>query len=293
MPISIKMFYDHMMWHFQKELRDKVRGTRLIFSPFSVAALSSFREFMMSQNQALYIRPPKQVAGKRGGRRVVWQMVVEDEVHFSSALFNPNRDKTCQGMTGELRDKAYVCCLLGPATDVRAHAASSWRQAHGRVCDIMWVCTHDRSRHQLLPEVAEEAADVRTHCQVHGPGSLPDSAGPNGGECFSPAGSECCTDWHAGPQFAAHGNQACLVRQSAVVPPRAESAFPPPPFRHQLQSAAAAAASILPPPPPLPRRPRCRPQRPQCPCDIPVFNEYTGYAFDSTLGFRARAPLVI
>ena len=109
MPISIKMFYDHLMWHFQKELRDKVRGTRLIFSPFSVAALSSFREFMMSQNQALYIRPPKQVAGKRGGRRVVWQMVVEDEVHFSSALFNPNRDKTCQGMTGELRDKAYVC----------------------------------------------------------------------------------------------------------------------------------------------------------------------------------------
>ena len=86
MSISVKMYYDHFRWHFQKELKDKVRGTRLIFAPFSAAALVTFRDYMMVQNPALYIPSPKQVSGMRGGKRIVWHMRVEDGVQFCSAM---------------------------------------------------------------------------------------------------------------------------------------------------------------------------------------------------------------
>ena len=110
MSISVKMYYDHFMWHFKKELKDKVRGTRLIFAPFSVAALVTFRDYMMVHNPALYIPPPKQVAGMRGGKRIVWRMRVEDGVQFSSAMTDPARDRLCQGHSGEMRTGgAYVC----------------------------------------------------------------------------------------------------------------------------------------------------------------------------------------
>ena len=66
-PISIKMYFDHFKWHFEKDIRGKVRGTRLIFTPFSVAALHAFREYMMVVNPALYVPLPKQTAGIRGG----------------------------------------------------------------------------------------------------------------------------------------------------------------------------------------------------------------------------------
>ena len=46
-PISVKMYYDHFKWHFEKEIRDKVRGTRLIFTPFSPEALLAFREYTL------------------------------------------------------------------------------------------------------------------------------------------------------------------------------------------------------------------------------------------------------
>ena len=110
MSISVKMYYDHFMGHFKKELKDKVRGTQLIFAPFSVAALVTFRDYMMVHNPALYIPPPKQVAGMRGGKRIVWRMRVEDGVQFSSAMTDPARDRLCQGHSGEMRTGgAYVC----------------------------------------------------------------------------------------------------------------------------------------------------------------------------------------
>ena len=110
-PISVKMYYDHFKWHFEKEIRDKVRGTRLIFTPFSPEALLAFREYMMIVNPALYIPKPKQTAGIRGGNRIVWRMVVEDPVHFSTAMSDPNRDRFCQGLTGVLRSDAYLAWI--------------------------------------------------------------------------------------------------------------------------------------------------------------------------------------
>lgn len=110
-PISVKMYYDHFRWHFEKEIREKVRGTRLIFSPFSVAALLTFREYMMVENPALYIPPPKQVAGIRGGNKIVWRMQVEDPVHFSTAMSDPARDRCCKGVSGELRTDAYLAWI--------------------------------------------------------------------------------------------------------------------------------------------------------------------------------------
>ena len=110
-PISIKMYYDHFKWHFEKEIRDKVRGTRLIFTPFSVAALHAFREYMIVVNPALYIPKPKQIAGIRGGNRIVWRMVVEDPVHFSTAMCDPARDRFRQGTSGVLRSDAYLAWI--------------------------------------------------------------------------------------------------------------------------------------------------------------------------------------
>ena len=110
-PISIKMYYDHFRWHFEKEIRDKVRGTRLVFTPFSVAALHAFREYMMVVNPALYIPLPKQTAGKRGGNRIVWRIVIEDPVHFSTAMCNSGRDRFYQGLTGVLRSDAYLAWI--------------------------------------------------------------------------------------------------------------------------------------------------------------------------------------
>ena len=110
-PISIKMYYDHFKWHFEKEIRDKVRGTRLVFTPFSVAALHAFREYMMVINPALYIPLPKQTAGIRGGNKIVWRILVEDPVHFSTAMCDPARDRFCHGTTGELRSDAYLAWI--------------------------------------------------------------------------------------------------------------------------------------------------------------------------------------
>ena len=66
-PISVKMYF---RWHFEKEIREKVRGTRLIFSPFSVAALLTFREYMMVENPALYITPPNRLQEYEGETRL-------------------------------------------------------------------------------------------------------------------------------------------------------------------------------------------------------------------------------
>ena len=96
--------------HFEKALKDKVRGTRLVFAPFSAAALSTFREYLMVGNPALSTPPPKQVSGMRGGKRSVWRIRITDQVHFSSAMSDPNRDRLSQGHTGEMRaGGAYVC----------------------------------------------------------------------------------------------------------------------------------------------------------------------------------------
>jgi hypothetical protein len=110
MHISVKMFYDQFEWHFQKALKGKVRGTRLVFAPFSVAALHTFRDYMMVVNPALYIPPPKQVSGMRGGKRSVWRIRITDGVQFSSAMTDPDRDRFRQGHSGEMRaGGAYVC----------------------------------------------------------------------------------------------------------------------------------------------------------------------------------------
>ena len=110
-PISVKMYYDYMKWHFQKELREKVRGTRLIFTPFTPAALHALREYMLVENPALYISPPKQIAGIRGGKKIVWRMLVDDTTHFGSAMNDPARDRFCSGLTGELRSAGYTCWI--------------------------------------------------------------------------------------------------------------------------------------------------------------------------------------
>jgi hypothetical protein len=110
-PISVKMYYDHFKWHFEKEIRDKVRGTRLIFTPFSPEALHAFRDYMMVVNPSLYIPKPKQTSGIRGGNRIVWRMVVEDPVHFSTVMCDPARDRLRMGLTGELRSDAYLAWI--------------------------------------------------------------------------------------------------------------------------------------------------------------------------------------
>ena len=110
MNISVKIYHDQFKWNFEKALKDKVRGTRLVFAPFSAAALSTFRDYMMVVNPALYTPPQKQVAGMRGGNRSVWRIRINDGVQFSSAMSDPNRDRLCQGHTGEMRaGGAYVC----------------------------------------------------------------------------------------------------------------------------------------------------------------------------------------
>ena len=111
MPISVKMYYDFMMFHFEKELKAKARRSTLVLAPFSVEAMHSLREYMLLRNPALYFPPPRQVKGARGGTRIVWQMVVEDEGHFASAMLDPERDRMYKGTSGELReeDQAYVC----------------------------------------------------------------------------------------------------------------------------------------------------------------------------------------
>ena len=113
MNISVKMYYDHFKWHFEKALKDKVRGTRLVFAPFSASALHTFRDYMMVVNPALYIPPPKQVAGMRGGNRSVWRIRITDGVQFTSAMSDPDRDRLRQGHSGELRGGggAYVCWI--------------------------------------------------------------------------------------------------------------------------------------------------------------------------------------
>ena len=113
MPISVKMYHDYMMAHFERELKSKARKTRLIIAPFSVAVMHTLREYMLVRNPALYFPLPKQTKGMRGGKTVVWKMVVEDHTHFSSAMVDDRRDRLCQGLTGELResDAAYVCWI--------------------------------------------------------------------------------------------------------------------------------------------------------------------------------------
>ena len=113
MPISVKMYYDYMMAHFERELKNKARKTRLVIAPFSVAAMHTLRDYMLVRNPALYFPLPKQTRGMRGGRTVVWKMVVDDDTHFGSAMLDDCRDRFCQGLTGELResDAAYVCWL--------------------------------------------------------------------------------------------------------------------------------------------------------------------------------------
>jgi hypothetical protein len=111
MPISVKMYYDFMMAHFERDLMNKARKTRLTLAPFSVAAMHTLREYMLVHNPALYFPLPKQTRGMRGGRTVVWKMVVDDDTHFGSAMVDDQRDRLCQGLSGELResDVAYVC----------------------------------------------------------------------------------------------------------------------------------------------------------------------------------------
>ena len=116
MNISVKMYYDQFKWHFQKALKDKVRGTRLVFAPFSAAALSTFRDYMMVVNPALYIPPPKQVSGMRGGNRSVWRIRITDGVQFSSAMSDPDRDRLRQGHSGELRAGGAYVCWVPPLT---------------------------------------------------------------------------------------------------------------------------------------------------------------------------------
>ena len=116
MNISVKMYYDHFKWHFEKALKDKARGTRLVFAPFSVAALHTFRDYMMVVNPALYTPPPKQVSGMRGGRRIVWRIKITDGEQFSSAMSDPNRDRLSQGHSGELRSGGAYVCWVPPLT---------------------------------------------------------------------------------------------------------------------------------------------------------------------------------
>ena len=67
MSISVKMYYDHFKWHFQKALKDKVRGTRLVFAPFSVAALVTFRDYMMVSTLHSTSPPPNRYQECGGG----------------------------------------------------------------------------------------------------------------------------------------------------------------------------------------------------------------------------------
>ena len=121
MPISVKMYYDHFKWHFEKEIKDKMRGTRLVFTPFSIAALEAFREYMMVANPQLYIPHPKQTVGKRGGNKKAWRMVVEDCTHFSTAMSDPDRDRFRQSLTGEVRSDAYLSWIPPLAFVVTVH----------------------------------------------------------------------------------------------------------------------------------------------------------------------------
>ena len=117
MPISVKMYHDFLMAHLEKELKNKAKRTRLVIAPFSVAAMHTLREYMLVLNPALYFPLPKQTRGVRGGRVVVWKMIVDDVTHFTSAMADDRRDKFCQGLTGELREsEAAYCAWVPPLT---------------------------------------------------------------------------------------------------------------------------------------------------------------------------------